>query len=66
MSRVEQLEKQIAELNLSELRALREWFDRYDADLWDSQIETDARSGKLAGLVERALRDHESGRSTEL
>jgi hypothetical protein len=31
MSRLEQLETQIAELNPSELKALREWFDRYDA-----------------------------------
>ena len=66
MSRVEQREKQIAELNPSELRAFREWLDRYDADMWDRQIEADAKSGKLASLVERALRDHDAGRSTRL
>ena len=66
MSRVEQLEKQIAELDLSELRSLREWFDRYDADVWDRQIEADAKSGKLANLVDRAVRDHDAGHSTEL
>jgi hypothetical protein len=66
MSRVEQLEKQIAELSLSEFRVLREWFARYDADIWDRQIEADAKSGKLTTLVERALGEHESGRSTEL
>ena len=66
MSRVEQLEQQIAELDASELKALRAWFERYDAELWDRQIESDARSGKLDGLAEQALRDHSSGRSTEL
>lgn len=66
VSRIEQLEKQIAELNPSELRALREWFARYDADVWDHQIEADAKSGKLADLVRRAVRDHEAGRSTKL
>jgi hypothetical protein len=66
MSRIEQLEKQIAELTPSELRALREWFDRYDADVWDRQIEADAKNGKLSRLVERALRDHEAGHSTKL
>jgi hypothetical protein len=66
MSRVEQLEQQIAQLDPSELRALREWFTRYDAEVWDRQIESDAKSGKLARLVERALRDHEAGRSSEL
>ena len=66
MSRVEQLERQIAELDPSELKALREWFERYDAELWDRQIESDTKSGKLSRLAERAIRDHEAGRSTEL
>lgn len=66
MSRIEQLEKQIAELDPSELKALRAWFDGYDAEVWDRQIESDATSGKLSRLAERAIRDHEAGRSTEL
>ena len=66
MSRVEQLEQRIAELDASELQALREWFERYDAELWDRQIESDARSGKLRRVAERALRDHSAGRSTKL
>jgi hypothetical protein len=48
MHRVEQLEEEIARLDLSELTRLREWFSRYDADLWDRQIESDAQNGKLA------------------
>jgi hypothetical protein len=66
MSRLEQLEQQIAELDASELKALREWFERYDAEVWDRQIESGAKSGKLAPLAERALRDHRAGRSTKL
>lgn len=66
MSRLEQLEQQIVELDASELKALRAWFERYDAEVWDRQIESDAKSGKLARLAERALRDHQAGRSTEL
>ena len=66
MSRLEQLEQQIAELDAAELKALRAWFERYDAEVWDSQIESDAKNGKLGRLAERALRDHQAGRSTEL
>ena len=66
MSRLEQLEQQIAELDASELKALRAWFELYDAEVWDRQIESDAKSGKLRGLAERALSDHRAGRSTEL
>ena len=66
MSRLEQLEKQIAELDESEIRAFRAWFERYDAEIWDRQIESDAKSGKLNRLAERALNDHRAGRSTEV
>jgi hypothetical protein len=61
MSRLEHLEQQIAELDASELKALRAWFERYDAEVWDRQIESDAKSGKLDSLVERALADHRAG-----
>ena len=66
MNRVKQLEQQIAELDASELKALRAWFERYDAELWDRQIKSDSGSGKLGRLAERALRDHRAGRSTQL
>jgi len=65
MSRLEQLEQQIAQLDAAELKALRAWFERYDAEVWDRQIESDVRSGKLDRLVDRALRDHQAGRSRE-
>ena len=60
------LKRAIAALGPDELRVLREWFGRLDADDWDRQIGADARSGKLAQLAERALRDHEAGRSTKV
>ena len=66
MSRVEQLERQIAELDQSELMVLRAWFEGYDAGVWDRKIESDARSGRHRRLAERALSDHAAGRSTEL
>ena len=66
MSRVEELEKQIAQLEPSELKALRLWFEEHDSETWDRQIESDSKSGKLSRFVGRAIRDHEAGRSTEL
>jgi hypothetical protein len=66
MSRVEQVEGQVKSLNADELKAFRDWFASYDADIWDQQIEADAKNGKLLSLAERALRDHKDGRSTEL
>ena len=66
MSRVEQIEGEIRALNQDELKAFREWFLRFDADAWDEQIEADVKSGKLKALAQRALRDHQAGRSTVL
>lgn len=66
MSRVEQVESQVKELSPDELKVFRDWFAQFDAELWDQQIETDAKSGKLLELVNRALQDHEAGRSTVL
>ena len=66
VSRLEQLEQKIAALDEVEMQALREWFERHDTELWDQQVESDAKSGKLARLAENALRDHQSGRSTKM
>lgn len=66
MSRVEQLEQRITELNPAEFKELRAWFERYDAELWDRQIEDDSKSGKLRSLIDKALADDASGRSTDL
>jgi len=66
MSKVESIEHLIQELSAEELARLREWFAEYDAEVWDRQMEADARAGKLDALAERALRDHNAGRSTKL
>ena len=66
MSRVEQLEQGIAELDAAELKELRAWFERYDAEVWDRQIENDSKSGKLRRVIDQALADDRAGHSTEL
>jgi len=66
MSRVEHIEGQVKSLSLDELKAFRDWYEQFDAEVWDNQIEADAKNGKLRSLAERALQDHESGRSTVL
>jgi hypothetical protein len=66
MNRLEDVENEVKQLTAAELRAFREWFDEFDANVWDRQFESDVRQGKLNRLAEQALRDHESGKSTEL
>ncbi len=66
MTRIQKLEMEIEELSRSELAAFRQWFQEYDATQWDGQIEEDALSGKLDRLAQKALADHEAGRTKEL
>jgi hypothetical protein len=66
MGKVKELESQIQELSPEELTAFREWFTKFDADTWDREFEADVKSGKLDAMAERALRDHNAGRSTKL
>lgn len=66
MSRIEKLEQDVQALSPEELAQFRAWFLEYDWALWDRQIERDAEAGRLDGLAAKALRDHDSGKSTPL
>jgi hypothetical protein len=66
MSTLEKLEAEITKLPEEEFAKFREWFDDYAADMWDRQIERDAKGGKLDKLAERALQHDRAGRTTKL
>jgi len=66
MSQVEEIERAVKNLPASELRRFREWFDAFDAQAWDAQIEADATSGKLDALADAAVANHKSGKSKPL
>ncbi|HEV7485732.1 MAG TPA: hypothetical protein VGQ65_08615 [Thermoanaerobaculia bacterium] len=63
MTRVEQLEQQIVQLDPDEFAQLREWLMEQDWAEWDQQIERDAASGKLDRLENQALASHAAGKS---
>jgi hypothetical protein len=66
MSTLEEIESAIAQLPREQLAQFRLWFDQFAADAWDRQIEEDAQAGRLDHLVEKALREHEAGLTSEL
>ena len=66
MSRVERIEGEVQDFNAEELKAFRDWFVRFDAAAWDGQIPEDVANGKFRSLAERAINEHEAGRSTVL
>jgi len=46
-----EIEQAIAELPSQDYNRFREWFEEFDAQLWDKQIEDDAKSGRLDKLI---------------
>lgn len=66
MTRVEILASEVQALTPTERAAFREWFQNYEADQWDRQIEADLQAGKFDRLAEEALADHRVGKSKKL
>ena len=66
MSKIQDIEREIQELNPDELQAFRKWFWDFDAQEWDRQFEKDALSGKLDSLAETAIKAFKSGRCSEI
>jgi hypothetical protein len=62
---VKQIEDAVRALPPNELAAFRAWFQEFDADAWDRQIERDAESGKLDTLSAAALKAHHEGRTSD-
>ena len=63
---ITEIEQAITQLSEQELAEFREWFDEYFAQLWDKQIEEDAKSGRLDKLIADATADYDAGLSTPL
>lgn len=66
MSELEQLEQKIQNLPADELAKFRAWFIEFDHLIWDKQIETDSKAGKLDGLIAEALADFKAGKAREI
>jgi hypothetical protein len=59
----EEIEKAIIKLSPEERAKLRAWWEEFEADEWDRQIERDAMNGKLDKLLEESRADFREGRT---
>jgi hypothetical protein len=66
MSTVGEIEKAIARLKPQEIHAVADWLQEYREELWDKQIDADAKAGKLDKLMEEAKQDYQAGRCKPL
>jgi hypothetical protein len=66
MSAVEEIEARIRNLPGEELAEFRDWFFKFENDLWDQQIKHDCQAGKFNQLIQRAKEEFAQGKAREL
>jgi hypothetical protein len=63
---VKEIESAIAQLPPSELAEFAKWFEEFQAQVWDEQLERDVKSGRLDTLLKQAEQEFESGQCEPL
>ena len=63
---IKEIESAIAQLPPSELAELAKWFEEFQAQVWDEQLEQDMNSGRLDSLLKQAEQDFEQGQCDPL
>jgi hypothetical protein len=65
MTTVQAIEAAVEQLAPEQRAEFRAWFEAFDANEWDLQMEQDLQSGRLDWLAEEALGDLAAGRCTD-
>lgn len=63
---ISEIEQAIRELSPKELSRFYAWFEEYYAEVWDQQIEADAKSGRLDKLIAEVDEEYNTGLSKPL
>ena len=63
---VEEIEILVSQLPSKQLEKFRDWYQKFDSDMWDKQIEQDVMNGTFESLAKNAIADHKAGKSKKL
>ena len=63
---VREIQSAVAHLSPGELREFRQWFEDFEAAVWDRQLEQDVQAGRLDALAAEALEALDGDRCTSL
>jgi len=63
---IQELESAVTQLPSPELAQFIAWFEEFQAQAWDKQIEQDIRAGRLDALAEQANQEFEASRCRPL
>lgn len=66
LMRLEEIQEAICQLSPTELAEFAAWFEEFQAELWDTQIEQDALAGRLDALATQAHHEFGAGHCRSL
>ena len=66
MTTVAEIQNAVQALPEKDFETFSSWFDQYEEERWDHQIEQDQKSGPLQSLMSKARADFEAGKCTRL
>jgi hypothetical protein len=66
MTTVNEIQEAVRALAEQDFEAFASWFEQYEEERWDRQIERDQKSGALRSLMQQARADFEAGKRTPL
>lgn len=64
MSTVDEIKQAVSKLPLEQRAEFAKWFNNWEDDDWDRQMQGDARNGRLDSLLAEVDGDIEAGRVT--
>ena len=66
MANVAEIQDAVRALPEREFEAFSSWFDQYEEERWDRQLERDQLAAPLRTLMDKARADFEAGKCTRL
>ncbi len=66
MTTIKEIEKAIAELPPQKFSILKSWIDKFEAALWDKQLEADVKTGKFDAIAKKVRESYKKGKCKEL
>ena len=66
MTTVSDIKKAVEALPEGQIQEFSSWFEAYEEQHWDRQLEQDQKSGPLRDLMEKARADFEAGKCSRL
>ena len=63
---VKEVEIAVSQFSHDELAEFRHWFEEFEEEMWDKEIEQDLAEGRLDFLIQEAEEDYKAGRTQPL